>query len=413
MFYKFPKIDDIGDVLAAINGREEFIVKMDTGNRYGVVNYAVNFEDTFPIVADDLDEAEYRRRTLLRECRGLTFDLNTGRVLARKYHKFHNVGEREETQPNLIDFSRDHVVLEKLDGSMLTPLVVNGGIRMATKLGLTEISRPVDEWVADHDNYQRFMREMVDSGLTPIFEWCSRKQRIIIDYPTDRLVLTAVRDNETGEYFKYSEMLELAHRFKLDLVRTREFQVDDVERFLNETRQLEGEEGHVVRFETGHMVKVKADQYVMLHRTTDNFKFEKDVIRIILSESLDDVKPLLNPDLVSRADAFGRDMFKNMRQLAARIYRDVRADYDNMDGSKKQFAAKVLANQSIKDMVHVYFQVWDRIALNGDVEVDEVTGLIANLVGKNTSSQTKVNEVRHFFGDISWSQYSNGFTLDD
>lgn len=56
-----------------------------------------------------------------RELRGLTFDLN-GKVISRPYHKFFNLGERPETQPDVIDLSRPHEILEKLDGSMVRPI---------------------------------------------------------------------------------------------------------------------------------------------------------------------------------------------------------------------------------------------------------------------------------------------------
>jgi hypothetical protein len=43
---------------------------------------------------------------------------------------------------------------------------------------------------------------VIDGDMTPIFEWCSRNQRIVVDYPEDMLVLTAVRDNIEGVYIE-------------------------------------------------------------------------------------------------------------------------------------------------------------------------------------------------------------------
>jgi len=48
--------------------------------------------------------------------------------------------------------------------------------------------------------YQQFAKWCIENRLTPIFEWCSRKQRIVIDYPEDKLVLLAVRENMSGKY---------------------------------------------------------------------------------------------------------------------------------------------------------------------------------------------------------------------
>lgn len=52
----------------------------------------------------------------IRECRGLIFNKETGKVVARRLHKFFNIGESEETQANKIDFSLPHVLVEKVDG---------------------------------------------------------------------------------------------------------------------------------------------------------------------------------------------------------------------------------------------------------------------------------------------------------
>ena len=101
----------------AIKGKDEFVVK-DCGS-YSIVNYTVAFADTFPEIVCDHD-------AILRELRGAVFDNTTGECISRRYHKFFNVGEREETLPENLDFSKPHVVLEKLDGSMVAPFIVPG-----------------------------------------------------------------------------------------------------------------------------------------------------------------------------------------------------------------------------------------------------------------------------------------------
>lgn len=50
------------------------------------------------------------------ECRGIIFCEKTGQVLARRFHKFFNVNEQDETQAELIDLARPHFILEKADG---------------------------------------------------------------------------------------------------------------------------------------------------------------------------------------------------------------------------------------------------------------------------------------------------------
>jgi RNA ligase len=129
------------------------------------------------------------------------------------------VNEREETQDHVVDLSRDHNILEKLDGSMIAPFMVNGEIIWGTKMGATEVAKPVEEFIATHPNYRRFAELELLRGYTPIFEWCSRKQRIVLDYKEDQLVLTAMRDMKTGKYVSRYLMLLTADLFCIPVVR--------------------------------------------------------------------------------------------------------------------------------------------------------------------------------------------------
>ena len=192
MNYQFPEIRSIHDVLPHIEGRSEFIVaERDFGT---VINYVVAMADTFDMAGpDDLGGA------IRRECRGLKFHPD-GTIGARPFHKWFNINEREETQQHVVDLSLPHVIMEKLDGSMIHPMMVDGNVRWMTKMGITEVALQAEEFVAENTKYLDFACWCITNKLTPLFEWCSRKQKIVIDYPEDKLVLLAVRDNVTGEY---------------------------------------------------------------------------------------------------------------------------------------------------------------------------------------------------------------------
>lgn len=192
MHYQFPEIRTIDDVLPHIEGREEFIVaERDFGH---VINYVVAMADTFDMTGpDDLGGA------ICRECRGLKFASN-GEIAARPFHKFHNVGEREETQPHVVDLSQPHAIMEKLDGSMIHPMLVDGYIRWMTKMGITEVAMQAEEFIAKNTRYKDFAAWCISEKLTPVFEWCSPFNQIVLPYEEDQLTLLAVRHNITGEY---------------------------------------------------------------------------------------------------------------------------------------------------------------------------------------------------------------------
>lgn len=192
MHYKFPEIRTLEDVLPHIKDREEFIV---AEREFGtVVNYMVSMPNTFDMEGpDDVGGA------IRRECRGIKFD-PVGNIAARPFHKFFNINEREETQTRFIDLTRPHRLEVKADGSMIHPMLVDGNLRWMTKMGLSDVALQAEEFVVDNPKYIEFGLWCIGEQLTPLFEWCSRKQRIVIDYPEDTLRLLAVRHNVTGEY---------------------------------------------------------------------------------------------------------------------------------------------------------------------------------------------------------------------
>jgi RNA ligase len=193
MNYAFPMIRNIDDVLPHIKGRDEFLV---AEREFGtVINYMVSMPDTFNMTGpDDLGGA------IRRECRGIKF-YPDGKVACRLFHKFFNISEREETQPHLIDLSRLHTIMDKRDGSMLHPMVMpDGKIRWMTKMGLSDVAIQAEKFIQHHPKYENFAMWCINNDMTPIFEYTSPNNRIVIQYEKEELILLAVRNNFTGEY---------------------------------------------------------------------------------------------------------------------------------------------------------------------------------------------------------------------
>lgn len=191
MHYQFPEIRTIDDVLPHIEGRSEFIV---AEREFGtVINYAVAYADTF-----DMSGPEDLTGAIRRELRGIIFDTE-GRIMSRPFHKFFNIGEREETLPYLLDFSRDHTIMTKVDGSMLRPIVLNGKIRWGTKMGFSEVAEFAEKYIEKHPNYTDFAVWCMSQSLTPIFEYVGPFNKVVLDYE-EGMTLLAVRENVSGKY---------------------------------------------------------------------------------------------------------------------------------------------------------------------------------------------------------------------
>jgi RNA ligase len=384
MNYDFPQIKTIGDVLPHIEGREEFLVMEKEG--YTVIKYAVAFEDTFQWDSNDPVGSAIRR-----ECRGITFDAE-GNLICRKFHKFFNVGEKEETQLNKINLYEPHIVLEKLDGSCVIPQPSPDGFVLTTKSGVTDISQQAEEFISDKPHYAKFIHSMFDGKLTPIFEWVSRKNRIVVDYENDNLILTAIRNTEMGNYLPYFNMLDLAEHWNIPVVKAVDgLAVQNIELFVKQIREWEDSEGVVLRFDTGHMVKIKADQYVLRHKTKDSISQEKNVISIILNDDVDDLIPLLTPEDATRIQEFQHAFWLAFEDVAGEIY-DLYRQIDKGQ-SQKDFALFAVSS------VLPHYQPFMFKLRKGF----PIKDLLIEQIRKSLSSQTKIDAARWMWGNLDWN----------
>jgi RNA ligase len=384
MNYDFPQIKTIDDVLPHISGREEFLVMEKEG--YTVIKYAVAFEDTFQWDSNDPVGSAIRR-----ECRGITFDTE-GNLICRKYHKFFNVGEKEETQLNKINLYEPHIVLEKLDGSCVIPQPSPDGFVLTTKSGVTEISQQAEEFISDKPHYAKFIHSMFDGKLTPIFEWVSRKNRIVVDYENDNLILTAIRNTEMGNYLPYFNMLDLAEHWNIPVVQAVDgLAVQNIELFVKQIREWEDSEGVVLRFDTGHMVKIKADQYVLRHKTKDAINQEKNVISILLNDDVDDLIPLLTPEDATRIQEFQHAFWLAFEDVAGEIY-DLYRQIDKGQ-SQKDFALFAVSS------VLPHYQPFMFKLRKGF----PIKDLLIEQIRKSLSSQTKIDAARWMWGNLDWN----------
>lgn len=172
---------------------------------------------------------------------------NVAQVISRRLHKFFNISELPETEPEKVDIGRPHIILEKMDGyvmlritcmqhlltdhrlarCLVAPFMSEGRIRFGSKMGVTEMSVRMEEthlarcdidyysfaklWLGEAalKSFAEFGSNglthllttvplSADRGFTPIFEYCSAQHQIVVGYEEDFLMLLAMRHNTTG-----------------------------------------------------------------------------------------------------------------------------------------------------------------------------------------------------------------------
>jgi len=403
MNYTFPIINNIDDVLPHIKGREEFRV-MDKG-WYSVINYMVNLDDTFPAVNIAGGSVKMRKvrtleSTIRRECRGLIFDIN-GTLISRPYHKFFNIGEKQETHLNKVNLNEPHDILEKLDGSMIRPIPTLDGFRLATKAGVTDVAMNAENFIVDKPHYSAFINKCIQKRTTPIFEWVSRKNRIVIDYPEDNLILTAIRHLNTGEYVLYDNMRQYAESWNIPVVKAIASDgtaiITDI---VENIRKWEDEEGAVFRFNSGYMCKIKADDYVLRHKSKEAIGQEKNILKIIIEDSVDDLVPILTPEDANRLREFERVFWMYVNDVGT----DIHDKYKGLDHGQdqKEYARLVIA-ETPKNLHNFMFSLRRKIPIRD---------LIVEQIRKSLSAQKTVNESRWLFGELNWNHPSICHTDD-
>lgn len=275
----FAHITDIAAFKAAVAHKEE--IKFNSHPHELVVGcYMVSMPTTF-----DSPEA--------RECRGITFDA-AGAVVSRPLHKFHNVGEKEHTRIENIDWSKATRVMTKRDGSMIHTVKVGNDFHFKSKKSFSsDVAIAADKLLSNLKGHADFCQAVVDRNYTAIFEYTAPSARIVLHYPTEKLVLLHIRDNVTGEYLPVNQLRCWAGQFDVEVVDEHPELLEQLKADpLKLMEETEGVEGWVIQFESGDMVKLKTKWYIERHRAM-TFLRERDVAKLVVSEGIDDLKSLL------------------------------------------------------------------------------------------------------------------------
>jgi RNA ligase len=360
-------IEHIEDVLPHIIEGEGIIVSERPG--YRVIDYVFATEDTF-------------RSPLHLQCRGLKFD-DTGRIIARPFHKFFNLGERE--LPEDVDWQRSHRVFEKLDGSMIHPAILAGEMAFMTRMGITDTARAAQAIASDA--VLALCRAEIEAGRTPIFEYTGPDNRIIVPYDRPQLTLLTSRETVSGRYLGSADLDSLAQSFGVP-VASGFGKVEDVASFISASRALREAEGYVIAFEDGHRLKIKANDYVLRHNALSTVQLEKNVLAAVVTETLDDILPLL--------DARTAELVRDYRRQVIRAIEGFVAEAEQFHAAHKDLPRKAYAEAALAKLPP-HLQPAAFALLNNkparDVAVVQLT--------KAAHSQNRIDQLRALY-DLTW-----------
>lgn len=225
----------------------------------------------------------------LRQCRGTTFDVDTGDIILYPFDKFFEVDQVQETAMDVVvDKIKNAKTIEfseKLDGSLASMRYYKGNLEVAS-MGANE-SDLVDQIKADtNDNIKRMCKE--NPNLTFIFEELEDLNIHVVKYEPEQLglYLLAFRDMDTYRVSTYKEACELADKYGVRHTEIHNTTIEEQIAKLEKTAGTE-REGCVINID-GFRVKLKSENYKMLHHIKTGIG-DNEIIKRYVNGTLDEV----------------------------------------------------------------------------------------------------------------------------
>lgn len=227
--------------------------------------------------------------------RGTMFLLNEKdepqKLVCLPMKKFFNLNENPLSMVSE-RLNEDILITEKRDGSLMSTYIdVDNNLKLKSK-GSTksEHCKKAMELLENNNKLKNLLFEAT-SIFTIDLEWTSPDNRIVVGYDTDELHILSIQNRET---------ISQVQKESLQGINLRQFFVKEHnKKILHLINEQKGIEGYVVEFSDGQRIKLKTDQYCLLHKTKDLISTPKSLYEICLKGSSDDLKAMFIKDNIT------------------------------------------------------------------------------------------------------------------
>lgn len=192
-----------------------------------------------------------------RVARGIIFEKRTGKLIAKPFPKFFNLGEMlESCIANLPD--GQYQVSEKVDGSLGIVYFYKGEWHVATRGSLSSVQAVKAKELLGKYNTKQMFHE-----FTYLVEIVYPENKIVVNYGIEeKLVLLGMINVVTGV-----ENLNIGSESELLGMPRAERYYHSIEKMIELQSSLsKDQEGFVVRFSNGLRVKIKGQEYMRIHK---------------------------------------------------------------------------------------------------------------------------------------------------
>jgi RNA ligase len=265
------------------------------------------------------------------EARGIAF---LGEKAFPSFHKFFNWKENPYTDFSIED-NEVLVVQEKIDGSLIHPIVVDDRLLVKSKTSfLSEHARAGKELLKKDDRKKRLVFDLYKDGLVPLFELIGPENQVVVRYDKDDLVLLAVRNIYNGKYLPLEEVGKIAKEYKVEFAKWTEIPFHRLRNILENEKGVEG----FVAFVNDNFVKFKTKWYLNLHSFISEIR-EDVIFNAFLDDKIDDI--LINIDGEKRKIVEGIvERVKEVVNEKVKRALELFSEYKELGFDRKSFALK-------------------------------------------------------------------------
>lgn len=172
--------------------------------------------------------------------------------------------------------------------------------------------------------------------------------------------------------------------------------VEDPKAFMEYVHDLKNAEGFVIRWANGHRVKIKAHEYLQIHKAKEAILQDRNIVELILEDSLDDVKAHLPAEDRDRLTLFESN-FNAMLALGAASISSTMFLIRNSNTERKDFALNH-ANYYDQFTRAVSFRIWD------DYSNENTLRVMREMVRNNLTKTVKYEAIRDaWFGGVTYN----------
>lgn len=291
------------------------------------------------------------------ECRSVALNIKKDELVLTPFRKFRNLNECEENSleniREMIKNAQSVEISNKLDGSMQSARYYNGQIIMSGSQSLN----PDNSWrlkdgyrmLKENSAYSRMLKDF--PNYTFIFEYISLKDAHVVKYKKEQegLYLIGIRDTNTGYEHSYANILRIASKYNIPTTEVFNTTLDEIVNNLDKKKSDEAE-GFVLNID-GYKVKIKYDDYVLMHRLLGTISSPNVIIKSIADGNFDDLLSKVPDSYKDRVMKIAQTVFdyvNNTEKEAEFLYQEA-LNYSS--GDKKEFMCWVNKNVP-KEIMH-------------------------------------------------------------